>query len=206
MRRASVPEHELIPLDDMDRWNASLAGVAHVHAHTWGFCHAIFRTSGAPTFLYSYNDGVNRVACVVAERNQEGYTDLYTPYGFGGFTSLGSIADFPDDWARFARLHGWITGYIALNPLLCNGDHFAEEERCVRNELFVMDLRGSADDMFRRLSINRQRQLSAKPTTNLCFDREILGDFLVRTYQDFFSRRGAGTATRFVPETIQEIV
>jgi hypothetical protein len=41
-----VGRHELITLEDGERWTAALADVPHGHAHTHGFCSAVQLTSG----------------------------------------------------------------------------------------------------------------------------------------------------------------
>lgn len=201
------PSHELIPLTEPDRWNASLAEVPHGHAHTWGFCHAVALTTGLPTYLYRYERASALVICALSERELSGLTDVVTPYGFGGFAARGSSERFPADWAEFARSRAWVCGYLALNPLLRSAEGFPDDEIHVHNHLYVMDLRGSAEEVFRRLSQNRRRQLRDWPSAaaGLNHDRRALIRFFVDTYADFFERKGAGSATRFAPETMAAI-
>ncbi len=134
-------------------------------------------------------------------------SDVFTPYGFGGFALRGPCERLPNDWAEFARSRGWVCGYLALNPLFCDAAGFATSDVRIQNHLYVMDLRPPAGELFRRLSENRRRQLRDWPAAaaGLEHDRPKLADFLVAHYQDFFERRGAGSATRFNPETMKAI-
>ena len=143
--------HELIPLAERARWATALSGLPHGHAHTSGFCRAVQLTSGLPTYLYAYEDDEVRVVCPLAEREFGGAIDVVSPYGFGGFATRGRL---PSDWDDFARSRGWVCGYVALNPLFCEADGFADVQ--VHNRLYVMDLGG---DVRSRLSENRRRQL-----------------------------------------------
>ena len=201
------PQHELIPLTEPGRWADALSEVPHGHAHTWGFCRAIQLTSGLPTYLYRYERGGARVVCPLAEREVSGQIDIVTPYGFGGFAPSGDCKPFPRDWADFAGSRGWVCGYLALHPLLCEGSGFPEDELHVHNRLYVMDLRGSERELLASLSRNRRRQLRDWPSVaaGLEHSRERLTECLLATYADFYARKGAGAATEFTAETMAAI-
>ena len=199
--------HELIPLAQGERWAEVLAELPHVHAHTWGFCQAVQLTSGLATYLYRYERGTARVVCPLSERNYDGEVDVVTPYGFGGFAMSGDCRHFADDWAKFAHARGWVCGYLALNPQFGEARGFADEEVHAHTSVYVMDLRGSEDDVRSRLSQNRRRQLRDWPEAeaSLEHDRGRLGEFLLGTYADFFARRGAGRATDLSHDTMAAI-
>jgi hypothetical protein len=201
------PKHELIPLAEPGRWTEAVSEVPHGHAHTWGLCRAIQLSSGLPTYLYSYERGTARVVCPLTERDFGGTVDVTTPYGFGGFAMSGDCAHFPEDWALFARSRGWVCGYIALNPLFSDAGGFTPEEVHVHNRLYVMDLRGSQQELLERLSRNRRRQLRDWPlvANRLEHDRQRLTERLLATYAEFFARKHAGSATDFSPETMAAI-
>ena len=148
-----------------------------------------------------------RVVCPIAERGLGDQVDIVTPYGFGGFALNGDWGQFPEDWGEFARARGWVSGYLGLNPLLCEPRGFALEEVHVHNRLFVMDLSGSGADLRQRLSKNRRRELRNWPSVaaHLEDDRTRLSDFLLSTHADFFARKGAGSATDFDQRTIAAI-
>jgi hypothetical protein len=202
-----VGRHELIPLDEPERWGHALSGLPHGHAHTWGFCRAVAVTSRLPTYLYSYERESARVVCPLVEREFNGTIDVTTPYGFGGFATTGDLGGFPGDWAGFARSRGWVCGYVALNPLFHDPDGFAAEDVHVLNRLYVMDLRGTDDELRARLSENRRRQLRnwGSVAGTLEHDRGRLTDFLLGAYSEFFARKGAGSATDFAEETMSAI-
>jgi hypothetical protein len=202
-----VGRHDLIPLSERERWTEVLSALPHGHAHTWAFSRAIQLTSGLTTYLYVHEDDDAHVACVLAERESQGSVDVTTPYGFGGFTGTGHGERFAGAWAEFARSQGWVCGYIALNPLFCGGNGFAPEEVHVHNQLYVMDLRGSDEEVRARLSQNRRRQLRdwAAAAPALEHDRERLTGFLLSTYSEFFARKGAGAATDLSEQTMAAI-
>jgi hypothetical protein len=202
-----VGRHELIPLDDGERWTTALADVPHGHAHTHGFCRAVQLTSGARTYLYRYESQAGRVVCALAEREHAGEIDVTTPYGFGGFAMSGGCAGFAAAWREFARERGWVCGYIALNPLFADAAAFAPEEVRVHNRLYLLDLREPPERLWARLSRNRRRQLRDWEAigARLELDRTRLAEFLVDNFAAFFARRGAGPATAFRRHTVAAI-
>jgi hypothetical protein len=202
-----VGRHELIPLDDGERWTAALADVPHGHAHTHGFCRAVQLTSGAPTYLYRYESEAGRVVCALAERDHAGEIDVATPYGFGGFAMNGACPGFAAAWREFARERGWVCGYIALNPVLVDAASLAADEVRVHNRLYLLDLRGPPEQLWVRLSRNRRRQLRdwEAIAARLELDRSRLARFLVDNFAAFFASRGAGPATDFRRHTVAAI-
>jgi hypothetical protein len=202
-----VGRHELIPLARRERWAEALAQLPHGHAHTWGFCQAVELTSSNPTYLYRYERESARVVCPLSERDYDGQVDVVTPYGFGGFAMSGDCRDFADDWAEFAQSRGWVCGYVALNPQFGEARGFADEEVHAHTSVYVMDLRGTEDDVRARLSQNRRRQLRDWPAAeaSLEHDRARLTAFLLDKYEEFFARRGAGGATDLSRETMAAI-
>jgi hypothetical protein len=202
-----VGRHELIPLDDGERWTAALADVPHGHALTHGFCRAIQLTTGSPTHLYRYEDGRARVVCALAERDVAGHVDVTTPYGFGGFAMSGDCSGFAPAWHDFARERGWVCGYIALNPAFADAGAFATDELWVHTRLYVLDLREPPEKLWARLSQNRRRQLRDWDAVagRLELDRSRLARFLVDNFSDFFARKGGGPATDLRRETVAAI-
>jgi hypothetical protein len=199
-----VGRHELIPLDDGERWTAALTDVPHGPAHTHGFCRAVQLTSRAPTYLYRYERAGGRAVCALAEREAGGEVDVTTPYGFGGFAMAGACDGFASEWREFAGGRGWVCGYIALNPVFADASAFATEEVRAHNRLYVLDLRESPEQLWARMSRNRRRQLRHWEAirAELELDRSRLARFLVDNFEPFFDRRGAGPATDFRPETV----
>jgi hypothetical protein len=199
--------HELIPLDERERWIAALADVPHGPAHTWGFCRAVQLTSDARTYLYRYEGRAGRVVCALAERELAGEIDVATPYGFGGFATSGDCAGFAAAWREFALERGWVCGYIALNPVFADAGPFPPEEVLVHNRLYVLDLRQAPERLWAALSRNRRRQLRdwEMSGARLELNRSRLARFLVDNYSAFFTRKGAGPATEFRRETVAAI-
>jgi hypothetical protein len=200
-----VGRHELISLAQPERWADALADLPHGHAHTWGFRRAVQLTSGLPTHLYRYERGSARALCPLVERDLDGRVDVVTPYGFGGLATSGDCSAFAGDWSEFARSRGWVCGYLALDPQFGDAAGFPAEEVHAHTSLYLMDLRGSDDEVRARLSQNRRRQLRDWPGPGLVEDRAELTEFLLDTYADFFARRGAGAATDLSRDTMAAI-
>jgi hypothetical protein len=196
-----------IPLDSASEWREALAGLPHAFAHMWESCHAMRQTTGMATYLYCFEDGGLRIACPIAERTFEGYTDIVTPYGFSGFTGNGDYPRFKHYWDGFVRERGYVCGYIALNPLLENSTYFAADEAFQSNSLYFLDLTLSEQEMLARVDRNRRRQLKdwEKTFSNLIFDKAILTDFFLDNYYDFIERVKATEASRFSRETLSSL-
>jgi hypothetical protein len=194
-----------IPLADPEAWREALAGVPHAFGHTWESCAAMQRTTGWATWLYAYEANGVRIVCPVAERVEEGCADAVTPYGFSGFAGNGDCPGFPDHWRQAAAARGYVCGYIGLNPLLQNPTHFDAGDAQVGNELFVLDLSASENDLFARLSENRRREVRrfARGGTELIFDRGYLLDFFLSMYTDFFRQRDASPVYSFSRATVE---
>ena len=95
-------------------------------------------------------------------------------------------------------------GYIGLNPLFFEAEGFDPEEVHVHNRLYVMDLLRPREEIVRGLSQNRRRQLRDWPSVaaTLNHDRGELTAFLLANYAAFFTRKQAGSATRFTAATM----
>jgi hypothetical protein len=203
----TAARHELISLTEPERWAQALREVPHGHAHTWGFCNAVQKTSTLPTYLYRYVCGQTRVVCPISERGQSGRCDVVSPYGIAGFAKRGTAAGFAVDWTDFARTRDWVCGYIALHPLLDVPAGFQAEELHAHNRLYVMQLQRTDDELLKAMSKKRRKQLRDWPVieAGIVHNRDDLITFLLANYADFFALRGAGAATRFTPVTIGEI-
>jgi hypothetical protein len=197
--------HDRIPLSDSERWRAALRGVPHAFAHTWGSCHAMSLTSGLETFLYAYHDGAGRVVCPFSVRRYEGYPDVLTPYGLSGFSGTGRCPEFPERWAAFARTQGFVCGYVGMNPVLDDGSYHAPAELHRYHEVHVLDLTLPEEELFRRMSLNRRRQIRAWGCggVRLVDDRRRLGAFFGEQLRGFLDERRAARAYYLTPATLE---
>jgi len=199
---------ELIPLSARRDWEAALEEIPHAFAHTWESCRAFARTTAAPTYLYVWRRGSGRVVCPVSERSSHGYTDVFTPYGFSGFTGVGDWSGMPEDWREFATRRGYVCGYLAVNPLLADSRAYDEGDVFEYNDLYVLDLRRTVDSLFTSLSENRRRQIRAsiRAPARLETDPGRCGDFLRDRLSDFYKEKGAGEVYRFSEATLEALL
>jgi hypothetical protein len=193
---------ELIPLAERDRWEAALAGVPHGPAHTWGFAAAM-----QATWLYHYERDGFTIVCPLLERPAGDRVDVATPGGFNGFAGTGWPAQFAQDWRAFAAEQRWVCAYVVLHPAFCDASGFPPSEVAVHNELYLLDLSSSHEQLVARMSRNRRRQLRDCESRRgeLVSDRARLAAFLVATYDDFFKRKGGGPSTRLATETLERL-
>lgn len=197
-------ERRIIPLADRHSWETALAGVPHAYAHTWENCHAMWLTTAAPTFLYSWRAAEGRAVCALSERSFQGHTDIYTPYGFGGFVGTGHWSGLRDDWRDFVTQAGYVCGFITVNPILPGPAALFHGDMHIYNDLFLLELRLSEQALLHRLSRNRRRQLErfVEPAVRLIDDRDRCAEFVLAHLRAFYSEKGAGAAYSFTHETI----
>lgn len=199
--------HECIPMTEPQRWAEALRGIPHAFAHTWGSCHAMSLTSGLETFLYSYASADGRVVCPFAVRSYHGHRDLLTPYGFSGFTGVGSCRGFADHWAAFARAEGYVCGYVGLNPTLPWEPYHAPADLHRHNAVHVLDLTLSEADLIGRMSHGRRQQVRATTAgTRLVHDRARLAAFFGEHLTAFLEARQAARIYHLAPATLDALV
>jgi hypothetical protein len=194
-----------IGLDSPREWANALEGMEHSFAHTWESCYAMHLSTGFATYLYCFEAKNARIVCPIAERTFENHTDVVTPYGFSGFIGNGNRYDFSRYWSDFAKRNGYVCGYIGLNPIFENSTYFGAEEIYEYNEIFVIDLTKSIDSIFVNLNSNRRRELRKArkdALSQLIFDRDVLIDFFLANYHDFFARKDASQVYQFSNETL----
>jgi hypothetical protein len=206
--RTADGAHRLIPISDRAQWEDALAGVPHAFAHTWQSCNAMSLTTDVPTYLYVYESGASRIVCPISERTFEGQTDVYTPYGFSGFTGDGDWDAMLRNWRAFARERDYVCGYFGMNPLLTQPARFDLQEVFEYNDLYVLKLGQSDEALFAALSDNRKRQLRSLAREPLIFDIDpaMSRAFLMERMNQFYELKGAGAAYRFSAATLEALL
>jgi hypothetical protein len=199
-----VARQKCIPIDSPAEWKEALEGIEHSFAHTWENCYARQLTTGFDTYLYCFEMNDVRIVCPIAERGFGDYTDIVTPYGFSGFAGNAACPEFPQYWTDFVKDQGYVSGYIALNPVFENTTYFRRHEVHRSNSLYFLDLTLSFDALFANLDRNRKRQLRnwENVFSNFIFDRSALTDFFLMNYPTFIRRVNASSANYFSSETL----
>jgi hypothetical protein len=165
-------------------------------------------TSRERTFLYCYQDGAARIVCPLSERIWQDTTDIVTPYGFSGFAGSGDCKGFAQAFRSFASAQGYVCGYIGLNPLFANRNHFEPNEAQRYNTLYVLDLSLPLSDLFAKLSTNRKRQLKDwdQVQADLFEDRARTAEFFTENFSGFLSEKRAAGVYSFRAETLSQLV
>jgi hypothetical protein len=182
-----------IPLDCPSEWKEALKGIKHTFGHTWENCYAMHLTTGFKTYLYCFESENIRIVCPIAEREYDGYIDILKPFGFSGFVANGNCSEFPHYWKEFAKQRGYICGYLGLNPIFDYSAYFDPDEIFQYGTVYVLDLTLSFEELWANLSMNRKRQLGdwARCRSTLSFEKNILTDFFLSNYFDFYRRKDA---------------
>jgi hypothetical protein len=201
----TVPQDDLLTVDDGARWEGALEGIRHGFGHTRDYCEAMASSSEAPIRLYTYRHGDDRFVCPVIERPFHGETDIATPIGFSGFAGHGDVPRFLQHWQAYARESGWVCGYIGLNPVAAPAELAGLPEYRSHNEIFTLDLRKPADELWRALSTNRKRQIKRFAEDGLVAlaDKALVRAFFLGNLDDFLHDRGASEAYRIADRTIE---
>lgn len=195
-----------ITLNEPEAWQKALRGIPHAFAHTWENCHAMHFATGYETYLYSFEMDEIRVVCPISERPFGRYIDIVTPYGFSGFSGNKPLSHLSELFSRFARERGYVCGYFGLNPLLQNEGYCQCDNISSHNTIYALDLRLGEGELYSRLSKNRKRQVkAARKMENFVTDKEVLLEFLLDNYSDFYREKGASSIYQFSPETFIEL-
>ncbi|MGY1664591.1 GNAT family N-acetyltransferase [Geodermatophilus sp. SYSU D00696] len=199
---------ELIPLENRNAWEETLAGIPHAFAHTWASCRAMYFTTGWPTYLWTWARGTSRAVCAISERGDGGTVDVVTPYGFGGVVGVGLDFDVLDDWSVFARDRGYVCGYLGLNPELTPSVVRRSGEYTEHNDVYVLDLDRGVEALHTALSTNRRRQLRAfaDGPARVIDDRERLTRWFLDNVGSFLSERGASAVYAFSALTWESLL
>jgi hypothetical protein len=204
----TAPQHELIPLASPERWKDALSGLPYGISHTWEYCQAMYQTTHYPTYLYLFSHGDQRVACVFCERDFAGTTDIVSPYGFNGFVANADCPAFNHQWKEFLKHRGYVCGYIGLNPIWDLDLGFPEEELYSSNEVYVLDLSRSAEDVMADMSQNRRRQIrkASQETGHYTSDKASVSSFFMAHYSGFMEEKKVSSAYHFTGETLKMLI
>ncbi len=198
-----MPEQRLIPLADEKSWQLALKALPYLPAHSYAYNHAIAQHMGAEHFLYVFSEGPTTVCCPFAVREKGGIKEVFTPYGFSGLCTNGSINNFWKQFHAFMQHQGFVTGYMLQHPL-CS----PPEQRAAfpTRPLFALNLRVSLDELLstmhqtHRYEIRRWLEL---PDIKISTEKipEARGAFL-KFYPEAMARSGASSAYAFNPKTL----
>ncbi|KEO75002.1 hypothetical protein [Anditalea andensis] len=201
-------KQSMISLNESSKWNHALTHVPHAFGHTWESCYAMSLSTGLDTYLYHFEDDGVHIVCPLSERTYEGFVDVFTPYGFSGFTGNSGYAEFPGIWEKFANGQQYICGYISMNPFLKDSASGYAFLNSPANDLYALNLNLSIDQLFANLSTNRKRQVKkyAEIKDTFSQDKSILKTFFIEHFHDFFKDRDAALFSSFTKDTLSHLV
>ncbi|MCX5848718.1 MAG: hypothetical protein NTW65_04650 [Deltaproteobacteria bacterium] len=193
-----------ISLVNPSEWKDALKGIKHAFSHTWENCYAMHLTTGLPTYLYSIEIGESQIVCPISERTFGGYTDIFTPYGFSGFISNKHCPEFPGYWKEFVERKKYVCGYIQINPILEDSSLFYSIDSFHYNNVHILDLKLTLEELFMNLSNNRKPQLKHwdEISKKITYDKSILLDFFLNHYHNFMQSRNVSGTYNFARDTL----
>ena len=200
--------HSLISLDSTDLWRDTLNDLDHGFAYTWEHCYAMRLTTGLDTHLYRFESGDFRVVGPFCERRFDGHVDIVKPFGFCGFVGTRSHPQFAASFREFARDSGYVCGYLGVDPLQNRDFGFEACVRPVHGTAHVLDISVGEQQLFRRLSTLRRRQLRHwdKVASAITEDQTELQDPFLDHYRDFMREKEAPGFYDFTRETLGFLV
>lgn len=200
-----MARHTLIPLDAPGEWRDALTGIAHNFGHTWENCHAVALTTRLPTYLWHLECEGVRVVCPFFERSWQGHVDIAKPFGFSGFVGTSTCPDLARLWRDFARERGYVCGYLGLDPIFQAPGRFDASEVSQYDSVHVIDLSASDEEMWSRLSHNRQYDFRNWQGTSsrIVTARKELAPFFVEQYRPYVERKGAQSHYLFERDTLE---
>lgn len=192
-----------IPLESRAEWEKALEGINHTFAHTWGYCYAMYLTSGLNTYLYCFESDKTQVICPIEECQFNGYIDIKKPYGFSGFVGTGDCQEFQKHWREFALQKGYVSGYLGLNPIFDYGDNFNQEEVFQHDTVYLLDLTLAERVLLSNIHKRKRSRLRRTENVNLVHDRPALSEFFVKNYTEFLQSKGADSFYFFSEKSLR---
>lgn len=176
----------LVPRADAAAWDRALDGLPHAIAHT-----ARYQRDDA--FLFVAEGPRGRAVCPLVTRARGTARDVYTPYGFSGFTGVGELDGLYEAWLASGRTEGWVAGYAMLHPVLG-----VDLPSTPLTESYVLSLEG---DLLARMSSRRRAKLR-KDQTPIVDDRDENTSRFLDLYPAHAERVGAAAVYHFSRERL----
>lgn len=197
-------QQSLIPLSDSNGWEHQLRNIWHSPAHTWGYNQAIQFSTKLPTYLYCASAPNFKAVCPIAVREKDNNFDLVTPYGFGGFASIGSYKNFNSLWRKFLKEQGYICGYIGLHPLLNEIPIFSPDIVSRNKNIYVLDLHDSSDIFLKKIAKTHRYEIKQwqNSNVNIIINPPSSIETFYNLYQETLQRVKASYTYHFQFETL----
>jgi hypothetical protein len=199
----------LISAADANAWTSALNGVPYSIAHTHAYAECLAGSTGHDVQLFVAESAGGRAICPISERSYLDETDVYTPYGFGGFAGYGDFSKVREAWSDFARTRGYVASYLMQHPVLTPSEIsllWNEGGNGGRNA-YIVDLSVAEEERWRRVSRRKRSDLKqwvqmAHPET----DQGVLADAFIKLYAPFAERRSMASLYHFSDSTLVTLV
>ncbi len=206
----------VISIQEKDKWNKVVKSfenydVCYLHEYASAFWH---RGDGEPMLLY-YEDQNTRAMNVVMKRNiaqalyfqsklePEGWYDLSTPYGYGGFWFEGvNRSRVEEEYLTFCREAGYISEFVRFH-LYSNYQDVFQGELEHRTHNIVRDLTPSMEEILHDFEYKVRKNLKRAESVGLKVEIDTSGRRLLEfleIYQGTMQRNNAKDSFRYPRE------
>lgn len=158
--------------------------------------------------LYIWEGPFGKVICTLQQREYEKSLDILSPYGNGGFISLGNIDGFYDDWKNFLCDSGFVAAYIALNPLASESPSWPSHTLFQQNTAYFFDLTIGEDRLHRVVTAAQKQRPERwlKSGWQLNENQAMLRDRFLMLYPKFIEHVSAAPVYRFSTNVLNKLI
>ena len=206
-------KHKRIGLESPEKWSDALKGISHSFYHEWVYCKAVSLSSGLETYLHVFEGAEGKAVIVLSERQKlDGFVDLVSPYGFGGFSGDASLLEsesLKTAFFDFGISMGYVTAYVMQHPLFRPASDVWDGAVCSQHVLYEIDLRNSAEGIWNRMCKTHRyeiRKLLGNKRIRFLTDRRILSPAFKRLYKETLGRVMASSVYYFCDLTLDSLI
>lgn len=195
----------IINIDQEEEWDSFIRGFKHYDVYYLsGYVKAFQKHGDGVPMLICFSNDENKAACVMMKRDvaddplfagsclpPDKYTDLITPYGYGGFifdsptVSSQTIHLFCNELMTFLKDNGFISAFFRFHPLLNNsGIHTECADVIDLGKTVAMNL--SSEDSIWQDIISKNRNMIRKAEKSGVIIKHGKGIELLRIFKEIY--------------------
>lgn len=203
--------YEVIKSEDKLLWNEKLRDYPHTSYHTWEYCNALSYSIEERILLFVGHVANQKLVCTFAVREKlVGYSDIFTPYGYGGLytESKGESHKLRDLWISFLLKFEFTTSYLMLHPCVTFDASWAKVLFNHTN-VYLLDLARSTDDLWKNLGKGHKSEIKKfqnNSSVTIVSDKVQIKKAFASIYRETMLRVQASKTYDFTEETLDLFV
>ena len=161
-------DYKIINFESEQEWKRILKNLNHSYFHSWEYASIIqlnTNVSNVSLLILDF-DGVYGITTFTIREKIEGYKDIYTPYGFGGFVFTYQSSNrmvLPNDMIelldRIGRENNLVTGFFMNHPIF-----YQDKNICTlmmpHHTVYEINLELSLDELWKRLNSGHKYEIN----------------------------------------------